>query len=81
MLIEELTMTEFCSGLEKTRTVLIPVGSVEQHGDHLPLATDTIQAVEVAKKAAQLVPLFVAPPINYGNCRSTSCHHPDTRTL
>lgn len=74
MLIEELTMAEFCSGLEKTRTVLIPVGSVEEHGDHLPLATDTIQAVEVAKKAAQLVPLFVAPAIPYGNCRSTSCH-------
>ncbi len=74
MLIEELTMAEFCSGLEKTRTVLLPVGSVEEHGDHLPLATDTIQAVEVAKKAAQLVPLFVAPAIQYGNCRSTSCH-------
>lgn len=74
MLIDELTMTEFCTGLTNTRTVLIPVGSVEEHGDHLPLATDTMQAVEVAKKAAQLVPLFVAPPINYGNCRSTSCH-------
>ena len=74
MLIEELTMTEFSDGLVKTRTVLIPVGSVEEHGDHLPLATDTMQAVEVAKKASQLVPLFVAPPINYGNCRSTSCH-------
>jgi creatinine amidohydrolase len=74
MLIEELTMTEFCTGLTKTRTVLIPVGSVEEHGDHLPLATDTMQAVEVAKKASQLVPLFVAPPVNYGNCRSTSCH-------
>ena len=74
MLIEDLTMMEFCAGLEKTRTVLIPVGSVEEHGDHLPLATDTIQAVEVAKKASHVVPLFVAPPINYGNCRSTSCH-------
>lgn len=74
MLMEELTMTEFCAGLTKTRTVLIPVGSVEEHGGHLPLATDTIQAVEVAKKAAQRVPFFVAPPINYGNCRSTSCH-------
>ncbi len=74
MLIDELTMKEFCAGLEKTRTVLIPVGSVEEHGDHLPLSTDTIQAFEVAKRAAQLVPLFIAPPIPYGNCRSTSCH-------
>ena len=74
MLIEELTMPEFSAGLTKTRTVLIPVGSVEEHGDHLPLSTDTMQAVEVARKASQQVPLFVAPPVNYGNCRSTSCH-------
>lgn len=74
MIIEEMTMGEFEKGLEITRTILIPFGSVEEHGYHLPLATDTIQAYEVGKKASQLIPLFVAPPIHYGNCRSTSCH-------
>lgn len=74
MLIEELTLEEFAAGLRKTRTVLIPFGSVEEHGPHLPLATDTLQAVEVAKGAARELPLFVAPAIPYGNCRSTSCH-------
>jgi creatinine amidohydrolase len=73
-LIEEMTMTEFEEGLKMTRTVYIPFGSVEEHGSHLPLSTDTIQAYEVGKKAARLMPLFVAPPIHYGNCRSTNCH-------
>lgn len=74
MLIEEITMTEFEEGLTRTRTVLLPFGSVEEHGPHLPLSTDTIEAYEICKKAAGQYPLFVAPPIHYGNCRSTACH-------
>jgi len=74
MLIEEMTMTEFEEGLKHSRTVYIPFGSVEEHGCHLPLSTDTIQAYEVGKKVASLIPLFVAPPIHYGSCRSTNCH-------
>ncbi|WP_298269458.1 creatininase family protein [Geobacter sp.] len=74
MIVEEMSMGEFEAGLARTRTILIPFGSVEEHGSHLPLSTDTIQAYEVGKKAARLIPLFVAPPIHYGSCRSTSCH-------
>jgi len=74
MIIETMTMVEFEEGLKCTQTVFIPFGSVEEHGSHLPLSTDTIQAYEVGKKAAQQIPLFVAPPIHYGSCRSTSCH-------
>jgi creatinine amidohydrolase len=74
VIIEEMTMTEFEAGLARTQTVLIPFGSVEEHGPHLPLSTDTIEAYEVCKKAALQTPLFVAPPVHYGNCRSTACH-------
>jgi len=74
MIIAEMTMPEFEAGLEKCRTVLIPFGSVEEHGNHLPLSTDTIQACDVALKAARVRPLFIAPPVHYGNCRSTACH-------
>lgn len=69
-----MTMTEFEAGLQKTRIVLIPFGSVEEHGPHLPLSTDTFEAQQVCLKAAEFKPLFVAPPIHYGNCRSTACH-------
>jgi creatinine amidohydrolase len=77
MIIEEMTMPEFVSGLEKTRTVFIPFGSTEEHGPHLPLSTDTLHAVEVGRKLSLRRPIFIAPPIPYGVCRSTS-RHPGT---
>lgn len=67
-------MPEFEAGLAETRIVLIPFGSVEEHGPHLPLSTDTFEAYQVCIKAAKQRPLFVAPPIHYGNCRSSSSH-------
>ena len=72
-----MTMPDFEAGLELSRTVLIPFGSVEEHGAHLPLSTDTYEAQEVCRQASLLRPLFVAPPVHYGNCRSTA-RHPGT---
>lgn len=74
MILEEITMGEFEEGLKITKTVLLPFGSVEEHGYHLPLSTDTIQAYEVGKAVSKIKPIFIAPPIHYGCCRSTSCH-------
>ena len=48
-------------------TVLVPVGSCEQHGPHLPLDTDTRIARAVADAAADQLNLPVAPPIAYGS--------------
>ncbi|HEX3332991.1 MAG TPA: mycofactocin biosynthesis peptidyl-dipeptidase MftE [Acidimicrobiales bacterium] len=45
----------------------VPLGSLEQHGPHLPLDTDTRIAVAVASNAARRVPaLAVAPAVAYG---------------
>ena len=74
MLLEDITMTNFADGLEKTKTLILPLGTVEEHGEHLPLSTDTIVVYEVAKMAAKEIPLFVAPPLHYGVCTSTSQH-------
>ncbi len=74
MLLEEITMSAFSHGLAATQTVLIPFGSVEEHGNHLPLGTDTIHAYELAKRVAGTHPVFVAPPVWYGLCRSTALH-------
>lgn len=46
--------------------VLVPVGSTEQHGPHLPLDTDTRVATAVAAAVAANLGLVVAPPIAYG---------------
>lgn len=57
-------------GLPARPLVLVPVGSFEQHGPHLPLGTDTTVAVAVAEGAAARLrrpagAVLVAPPIGY----------------
>lgn len=50
------------------RTVLVPLGSLEQHGPHLPLDTDTRIALAVARgAAASRVGVAVAPPVAFGS--------------
>jgi mycofactocin system creatininase family protein len=48
--------------------VLVPVGSTEQHGPHLPFDTDTTVAHAVARRTADVLPgpPLVAPPLAYG---------------
>lgn len=48
------------------RRAIIPIGSLEQHGSHLPLATDAILAEEIAKGVSVLVDAFVLPCVYYG---------------
>jgi creatinine amidohydrolase len=47
-------------------TLVLPVGSTEQHGPHLPLDTDARVAVAVAEAVASALGGVVAPPIAYG---------------
>ncbi len=75
-----MTMDEVRVEQRKNTPVIIPFGTVEQHGPHLPLSTDTIQAYAVAVRAAGIVPSIVAPPVHYGQCSSTR-NHPGTITL
>jgi len=80
MNIEEITMEEFKKGLRRTRTLVIPFGTVEEHGKHLPLGTDTIIAVEVLRRVKERKKVFIAPPLHYGVCTSTKMH-PGTITI
>jgi creatinine amidohydrolase len=46
--------------------ILIPMASFEQHGPHLPIYTDTITAVEISKRVAELIGVLHTPPIWMG---------------
>jgi creatinine amidohydrolase len=48
---------------------VLPVGSFEQHGDHLPLSTDTFVACAIARRLADDYNLLLLPPI------TISCSH------
>jgi len=62
-MLEEMSWTEFEELREKVDTVLIPAGSVEVEGPHLPLAVDSIVALEVARRVAEGVEDVVVGPL------------------
>jgi creatinine amidohydrolase len=61
----EMTTLEVEAFLKTSQTVIVPVGSTEQHGPHGPLATDALIPTEVARRVAPRVGAAVAPTINY----------------
>jgi creatinine amidohydrolase len=77
MVLEHITMAEFKRHLKKTKTIIIPFGTVEEHGDHLPLNTDTLIIYEMLKQVVKKRKVFLAPPLYYGVCTTTS-QHPGT---
>ena len=50
----------------KTPTFIIPVGSIEQHGAHLPVSTDSDIVTEIASRLAKKCGFIVFPTISYG---------------
>ena len=63
--MEEMTVRDMHEAMEQTKTVIIPVGVVEQHGYHLPLSTDIHNAVQVPRLAGDRLNAVVAPSVNY----------------
>ncbi len=52
--------------LKKATTAIIPIGSIEQHGPHLPLLTDAILAEKIALEAARKTDSIVTPTVSFG---------------
>lgn len=64
----------------KDTVAILPVGSIEQHGFHLPLGTDSYVAITLAEDAASKTGALLMPPVWYGY----SPHHmvlPGTITI
>ncbi|MCQ5374862.1 MAG: creatininase family protein [Candidatus Methanomethylicia archaeon] len=64
------TLTGYDFERTKKDTALLPVGSLERHGDHLPLGTDTLIPDFISQKVAESLDCLVLPPVWYGSCKA-----------
>ena len=65
---EEFTWAEIREAVAQKRVAVLPVGTIEQHGPHLPLLTDVLTATEMSRKAVELMPkeAVLLPSVYYG---------------
>ncbi|WP_375387838.1 creatininase family protein [uncultured Amnibacterium sp.] len=78
---EDATAPQLVAHLSGGRGVaVLPVGALEQHGPHLPLATDTLTAQAVADRVADALDAALLPAVGYGATWNMS-GYPGTVTL
>ncbi len=86
VLMSEMTWVEFEERVSQDQAIVIlPVGALEQHGPHLPLATDTLIPMGITTRVAERIGAIVAPPMSYGYKSQTKSgggqHFPGTTSL
>ena len=74
----DLTQPEIAAQLKKNPLVILPCGSVEQHGPHLPTGTDTLAANVIAHAVAERMDGLVLPATPLG---VTPMHMPFEGTI
>ncbi|HUQ93457.1 MAG TPA: creatininase family protein [Bryobacteraceae bacterium] len=53
---EEFTWPEIRTAVAEQRVAVLPVGTIEQHGPHLPLSTDVLTSTEMSRRAVERIP-------------------------
>jgi creatinine amidohydrolase len=74
----DLTQPEIAAQFKKNPLVILPCGSVEQHGPHLPTGTDTLAANIIAHAVAERMDGLVLPATPFG---VTPMHAPFEGTI
>jgi creatinine amidohydrolase len=80
ILWDELSSRKLRAILPLDPVVIVPIGSTEQHGPHLPVGVDSLLAFEVAKAAARqargsvTAPVLVTPPLWMGLAEHHMAH-------
>lgn len=65
--LDELTWVELDRRVrDGPPVVILPTGSLEQHGPHLPLGTDRFMPARIAERVAERIGALVAPALPYG---------------
>lgn len=66
MILKELTFGDIEKYLKVSKSILIPIGSMEQHSRALPLASDTFIAENITKEVTKRKKWLIGPTINIG---------------
>jgi creatinine amidohydrolase len=74
----DLTQPEIAAQFKNNPLVILPCGSVEQHGPHLPTGTDTLAATVIAHAVAERMDALVLPATPFG---VTPMHMPYEGTI
>jgi creatinine amidohydrolase len=83
VLWQEMRRIEIEEASKVGAVVIIPVGSIEQHGNHLPVNTDINCSFSIAKATAEIIddfPVLVVPPI-WGGLSPHHMKYPGTISL
>ena len=70
---EYLTPVEFKALARNEKLCILPIGSLERHGEHLPFGTDGLTAHTIAVRAAEKEPCVVFPPYWFGQVHEAAC--------
>jgi creatinine amidohydrolase len=82
ILLEEMVWPEVESALENgTRTAIVAIGSIEQHGPHLPLNMDTLDGDELSRRIAEKLGDAIAAPTIRPGCSGHHMEFPGTITV
>ncbi len=66
MRMENVTGKRVEEYLKTSKSVLIPVGCLENHGKHMPLGTDTLIPDKIVELLEERCGVMIAPTIPYG---------------
>jgi creatinine amidohydrolase len=65
--LDRLTWADIKEEIQQGRdTVIVPFGSTEQHGRHMPLGTDALLGDEIGWGLAKRLDAFLAPTVRFG---------------
>lgn len=64
-LMKHLTVKRIQEYLERRRAIILPIGSIEQHGYHLPLFTDSLVAEQIGLRLGSRLGILVAPVLAF----------------
>jgi creatinine amidohydrolase len=79
--LDRMTWPEIAAEQERGRdTVVVAFGATEQHGPHMPLATDALLGEHLSRMVAESLDAFVAPTVRLG-CSEHHLEFPGTLSI